>query len=93
MKEIYNKMGEFSIQFLGDATPREHLLKMKNEADEAMDALDDIFEYADCLLALYAAAYKSGFTFKELRDASDKKIEIIKLRKWEKIDDGTYQHV
>jgi len=93
MKEVYYKMGEFSVDVMPDATPIEHLLKLKHEAQEAIDEPGDIVEYADCLLALYAAAYKSGFTYEELRKAGEEKIEVLKTRKWRRIEDGTYQHI
>ena len=49
MKEVYYKMGELSIDIFSKATPIEHLLKLKHEAQEAIDDSYDINEYADLL--------------------------------------------
>lgn len=93
MVETFLNMGEFSTRVMPDATPVGHLMKMKKEADEAIADTTDIMEYADCLLALFAAVYKSGFSFEELEKASSVKVEILKNRKWQKMEDGLYQHI
>jgi len=93
MKEIYEKMGKFAVDVFYDSTSIGHLKKMKDEADEAIENPDDIFEYADCMLALFAAAYKSGFSFEDISNATKEKFEILKTRKWTKDSDGTYQHI
>ena len=71
----------------------DHINKLKIEADEILSDPGDLFEYSDCLLALFAAAYKAGFTYENIEDASRIKLEILKSRKWGKLDDGTYQHI
>ena len=91
--KLYNSMGKFSMEKFPDASPIEHLLKVKNEADEAINCPHDIVEYADILLSLFGAAYKAGFSYEELMKASKKKLEICKERKWRKLEDGTYQHI
>jgi hypothetical protein len=91
--ETFLNMGKFSVEVMPDATSIGHLRKLKKEADEAIEDPKDIFEYADCLLALFAAAYKSGFSFEDLAIASEQKLEILKTRKWKKTDDGLYQHI
>ena len=93
MEKVYNGMYEFSIDKLHESNEIGHLEKLKVEADEAIEHPDDIFEYADCLLALFAASSKAGFTFEELLNASQEKLEIVKKRKWEIGDNGLYQHI
>lgn len=92
MKNIYKNMGELSLSIFNKSTPVEHLIKLKNESEEAINKPDDIFEHVDCLLSLFAASYKSGFTFEDLIKASEDKLEILKKRKWKILEDGTYQH-
>jgi len=93
MKEIYEGMGKFSTEVFHDSTSVGHLMKLKIEADEAIEQPDDIFEYADCMLALFASIYKAGFTFDDITKASKEKLEILKTRTWGINDDGMYQHI
>jgi hypothetical protein len=93
MDQIFKEMGEFSVEIFNDATSIEHMKKLKIEADEVILDPSDLFEYADCLLAFFAAAYKAGFTYENIEDASRIKLEVLKSRKWNKLDDGTYQHI
>jgi len=91
--DLYTEMGRFSWITFPDATSVEHLKKLKQETDETINSPDDISEYADCLLTLFGAAYRQGFTYGELMNATRKKLEIVKKRKWKKMSDGTYQHI
>lgn len=89
---LFDQMGIFAKERFPNAGSIEHLLKLKQEADEAIKSPKDITEYADCLLALFGAAHKAGFTFKQLLFASNQKFKVVKQRKWERLEDGTYQH-
>lgn len=89
---LFELMGIFAVKTFPDAGSVEHLKKLKIEADEAIQDPKDILEYSDCLLALFGAAYKAGFTYNQLIESSKSKFEIVKSRKWEKLSDGTYQH-
>lgn len=90
---IYSEFGEWTKKTFPDAHSVEHLIKLKEEADEAIAKPSDITEYADCLGAIFGAAYKSGFSFDDLKTAFIKKFEINKSRKWLKSKNGTYQHI
>lgn len=90
---LFNSMGHFATETFPDAGPREHLLKLKEEADEAIAEPHKVDEYADCLLALFGAAFKAGIDNKELLSAATRKFEIVRGRTWERMPDGTYQHV
>ena len=92
MKNVYNEMGKFSVEVFNNATASDHLRKVKMECDEAIDEPNDIYEYADCMLALFAAAYKSGFTYDDIQNASEEKLKILKGRTWVN-HNGIYQHV
>lgn len=92
-KDIFESLGNLSLKVFQQAGPVEHLRKLKEEADEAIEDISDIMEYVDCLLALYAAAYKAGFTYEDMVKSSNDKIEILKQRKWMVREDGIYQHI
>lgn len=92
MEDNFISVGKWSVDVMPDAPPESHLLKLKHEAEEAIQEPNNISEYADCFLCIFAAAYKSGFSFSELENACRDKIEILKDRKWKKLEDGTYQH-
>lgn len=90
--DLFTDMGKFVDKTFPNATAKEHLMKLKQESQEAIEAPMDIMEYADSELALHGAAHKAGFTYKELQEAKKQKLEILKNRSWEKQADGTYQH-
>jgi len=92
MKELFNEMGEFSIKVFHEAEAKHHLIKLKHESDEAINDINNIEEYADCLLALYAAIYKSGFIYEDIIMAAKDKLKVLKERKWD-VKDGIYQHI
>ncbi|MCK9445841.1 DUF550 domain-containing protein [bacterium] len=93
MKEIYNKMGEFSVKVFNKNNSIDHIRKLKDEADELINDPLDITEYADCFLCLFASAYKAGFTHDEILKACDDKYHILLNRKWEILPNGMYQHI
>lgn len=90
---LYTEMGEFARATFPDAGSVEHLLKLKKETDEAISAPHDSIEYADCLLCLFGAAHKAGFTYERLLSVAKAKLGVLKEREWEKKPDGTYQHI
>lgn len=75
-----------------DATSSDHLRKLKQETDEAINDPKDVSEYSDCLIALFAAVNRSGFTYDDLVNSTYCKLKINEQRKWLKNSDGTYQH-
>ena len=89
---LFDAMGKFATEKFPDVGSIEHLKKLKHEADEAIAEPQNLVEYADCLLALFGAVYKAGFTYEDLLKASEDKLEIVKKRNWKRLSDGTYQH-
>lgn len=85
-------MGIFSIAAFPDADSYEHLVKLADEAIEAQVDADNIEEYADCLLVLFGASFKAGFSWQDLFSAAKEKFTTLKTREWVKQRDGTYQH-
>ena len=92
-ERYYNELGQWTKEAFSDAGSVEHLRKLHEETDEAIECPEDISEYADCLGAIFGAAYKQGFSFEQLLNASFDKLEINKSRKWQKLPDGTYRHI
>lgn len=90
--ELFESMGAFAKEKFPDASSVEHLLKLHQEVDEAISSPSDITEYADCLLALFGAVHKAGYSFSDLLQAGFNKFDIVKSRVWERLSDGTYQH-
>lgn len=93
MDLIYERMGSFVYKRFSDANEIDHLEKLKQEAQEAKESPKDIIEYADCLLCLFGAANKAGFTYNQLLEATRDKLFICENREWKKKPDGTYQHI
>lgn len=91
-KSEFNSIGEWSKNAFPDANSITHIVKLKHEAQEVIESPYDIKEYADCIIALFAAAYKADIAFFELVGAVESKLEVNKNRKWTKLSDGTYQH-
>jgi len=93
MEELYNNIGLWAKSAFPDAGSVEHLLKLRQEAVEAINSPEDITEYADCLIALLGASFKAGFDYSDLLKAVENKLLVNTTRNWKKESDGTYQHV
>lgn len=93
MEKIFKRMGLMAKKAFPDATEVEHLLKLKDEVEEVIAAPKDLTEYADCILCLFGAASKAGFEYYQLEEAVRNKLFICENRKWNKKENGTYQHV
>jgi predicted house-cleaning noncanonical NTP pyrophosphatase (MazG superfamily) len=92
-ESLFNSLSEFVFNTFPDASCNDHLKKLKIEADEAMQDNRESSEFADCLMAVYGAAAKAGFSYEELIHAGFEKLKINKTREWKRLDDGTYQHI
>lgn len=63
--------------------PKGALEHLKLEAQECIDAPDDLVEYADCFLLLIDALRRAGFTIEQLLDAAIDKQKICETREWD----------
>ena len=90
---LYEEIGMWSKNTFPDANSIDHLQKLKDEAQEAKEAPSKIEEYADCIIALLAGAWKADIAFFELIEAVEDKLKVNKQRKWQKLPNGTYQHL
>lgn len=92
-KTLFEYISGLAKKLFPKAGPKEHLLKLKQEAIEAINKPDDIYEYADIFFALLAALSKQGFNFNDLVEATIEKAKINEKRKWKEMPDGTHQHI
>ncbi len=70
------------------------LRHLEKEARETQAAPDDIEEYADCFLLILDAARRAGISPLQLIEASKRKMEINRQRKWPRpVDDQPVEHV
>jgi len=60
---LFEQMGKFALETFRNSNAADHLRKLSIEAKEAEHNPDDIVEYADCLLCLFAALYRQGFDY------------------------------
>ena len=92
MKIVFEQIREFVNKTFPEAGSKQHLLKAKQEIKEAIES-NDITEYADVIIAMFAAATKSDYSFLDLEQAIKRKMIVNKKRKWKKLKDGTHQHI
>jgi dATP/dGTP pyrophosphohydrolase len=82
---VWRRQEAFSNETFGPSSfcgPIASLKHLITEAGEALKAPGDVVEYADCLLLVFDAARRAGFSIAELFDAALYKIEVNKLREW-----------
>lgn len=70
---------------IGPVGPMKHLMK---EAQEAVDAVNDPVEYADCLLLLLDGIRRAGLTLEQVVASAHEKMKINELRTWPAPEDG-----
>jgi dATP/dGTP pyrophosphohydrolase len=84
-EDVWGETERFSDKAFGPASfrgPLGPLKHLEKEAREAQEATGDIEEYADCLLLVFDATRRAGFTIYDLFDAAEAKVEKNKTRKW-----------
>jgi hypothetical protein len=91
--KLFEYVGYLSYKLFPKSGAIEHILKLKQEADEVIKEPNKLEEYADCLFALIAASKKAGFEYDELLRATFKKARINENREWKLMPDGTHQHI
>ena len=91
-EKLFNDMGNFSTNVLSKADVESHLNKLIIEAEEAKENPEDLSEFSDCLLALFAAVHKAGYSYADFMNTTEDKFKIVLKRKWVLLNDGTYQH-
>jgi hypothetical protein len=90
---LFNEAGRVSKTLFPKAGVKEHMLKLKQEADEVIANPYSLEEHSDCLLVVLSSAYKAGITPEDLLKSSRRKLKLLERRVWKLEEDGTYQHL
>jgi hypothetical protein len=90
---LFNEAGRVSKTIFPLSGVKEHMLKLKKEADEVIANPSSLEEHADCLLVVLSSAAKAGIEPEDLLKSSRRKLKLLEKRKWVLEEDGTYQHV
>jgi hypothetical protein len=94
-EEVYNRLGVLNQVQFPEATFVDFLHKAADELKEVELAPKSkrLLEFADVLICVLASAKKDGWTYQELICAITTKTMINSVRKFVRLEDGTYQHV
>ncbi len=97
LQRIATEQAEWSQATFGSDQqrgPTGALLHLEKEAREALEAPDDVTEFADCLLLILDASRRAGFDTAYLLEETYAKLQICKQRKWPKPDgDSPVEHI
>lgn len=97
LHRIATEQAEWSQATFGsdeERGPTGALLHLEKEAREALEAPDDVTEFADCLLLILDASRRAGFDAAYLLEQTYAKLQVCKQRKWPKPDgDKPVEHV
>lgn len=93
--EKWSKIVTQSRTLFPGSTADDHLEKLRQELVEVKDAPKSkrLIEYADVFLCFVAAMEEDDFNAADLDAAVDYKLAVNRTRKWERMPDGTFQHV
>lgn len=77
-----------------DRGPLGPLNHLKKEVDEVILDPLDLYEYADCLILIFDAARRAGFTYEDLQWAAIRKMDINTTRRWPAVSgDEVAEHI
>lgn len=97
LEYLWHDLSEWSQKTFGSDSERGPIGPLKHlilEANEAIEKPQDISEFADCLILVFDAARRAGFTFNQLEDAAIVKHGTNKYRYYPKpVGDEVSQHV
>lgn len=97
LQTFWNDLSNWSQSVFGTDKERGPIGPLKHlqlETQEALESPKDISEYADCLILIFDAARRAGFSFDELVSAVENKHKTNKLRNYPKpTTDEPSQHI
>ncbi|HBE9077928.1 TPA: DUF550 domain-containing protein [Serratia fonticola] len=85
---IRQQHAEWSNATFGNVGPVGPLKHLAKEAREAAAAPDDLLEWADMQFLLWDAQRRAGITDDQMIEAMERKLPILKARKWPEPKDG-----
>lgn len=87
-KNIRQEHADWSDATFGNVGPVGPLEHLSKEALEAAANPNDLLEWADMQFLLWDAQRRAGITDQQITEAMEKKLPILKARKWPKQKDG-----
>ncbi|UAN48032.1 DUF550 domain-containing protein [Serratia sp. JSRIV001] len=82
VKGIRQQHAEWSNATFGNVGPVGPLKHLAKEACEAAAAPDDLLDWADMQFLLWDAQRRAGITDEQMIEAMERKLPILKARKW-----------
>lgn len=98
-KKQFTEIVQWQNETFPDATALSKVAHLKEEIEELsidvkIDSVNKELEFADCLMLLFGAAASSGMSYEIICHAIDAKMEINRIRKWDKPDaNGVVHHI
>jgi hypothetical protein len=92
-QDIAREHLEWTQSTFPDLETQSALEHLKDEIKEIEAEPTDAIEYADALGLLLEAACRSGVSVENILEAFRDKIQVNKVRKWVKLENGSYKHV
>jgi len=94
-KELFEETTNWQSATFKQATALSKLAHLKEELQELKidienDKPEKILEFADCFILLFGAAASAGFTYENIQEAIEEKMNINYRRKWGKPNEFGY---
>lgn len=105
IQRFANKNRKWTDETFGKLTSTAALHHLQKEVGETIKAIEDepslifgrdqtVFEFADMYLLLLNAMHKHNFTFKQMHEAAELKMDANRERKWGKANEkGFVEHI
>jgi hypothetical protein len=97
MRALWDEIAGWSRATFGaddERGPLGSLKHLKKEADEAIDRPQDVLEFADCLILVFDAARRAGFSLDILEHAALYKMALNRQRHYPKpVGDEVSEHL
>lgn len=94
-RELYDSIARLNDVQFPEATVNDFANKAIGELKEVQSAPKSkrLGEHADSLICVLAGAAKDGWTYAQLIGAAQTKTDVNHVRKFIRLEDGTYQHI
>jgi len=94
-KELFIETIQWQNETFKKATALSKLAHLKEELQELTNDVENdkpekILEFADCFILLFGAAASAGFTYENIQEAIEEKMNINYRRKWGKPNEFGY---
>lgn len=99
LEDLQQKVRQFVLEKLAPLSKvelRTFLTKLQTEAEEAKTSKtnkDVKWELVDCYICLLAASVMVGLDHSNMEDMARQKLSTNMNRRWQQLEDGTFQHI